>query len=44
MFIKLLCINTVRLEKGYDNEYFIIKEGNIVGALIDRYGVHFEFD
>ena len=44
MIIKLLCINTSVMCDYYGNEILTIKEGDIVNAFVDRYGVHFEYE
>ena len=45
MLIKLLCISTIRINNSYyGGKDFVIKEGDIVNALIDRDGVRFEYE
>ena len=44
MIIKLLCINTSDMCDYYGNKILTIKEGDIVNAFVDRYGVHFEYE
>lgn len=44
MIIKLLCINTADVCDYYGDKILTIKEGDIVNAFVDRYGVHFEYE
>lgn len=44
MFIKLLCVKTTTFDGVYGEEQFTIEEGNTVGAMISRDGIHFEFE
>ena len=43
MKIKLLCTNTTEFAGCCDEDDFAINEGDVVNALIDRYGVRFEY-
>lgn len=44
MFIKLLCVKTTNFAGVYGTEEFTIEEGDTISAIIDRDGVHFEFE
>lgn len=43
MFIKLLCINTASFDDLYAENQFTIKEGDIIGAIVDRQGIYLEY-
>lgn len=44
MFIKLLCVKTVNFKDPYGNIQFTVEEGDEVGAMIERQGIHFEYE
>lgn len=44
MFIRLLCVKTTNFTGVYGEKSFAIEEGNTVGAMIGRDGIHFEYE
>lgn len=43
MFIKLLCVKTTYFKEPNNNEW-IVNEGDVVNALINREGIRFEYE
>lgn len=42
MFIKLLCVNTTHFKEPNNNKW-VVNEGEVVNALINREGIRFEY-